>query len=67
MLGTQLKHGVLLGSAMLAAVAAGAFSTLEEAQDAMSVDGHVVAPDETMATFYDERTRRHFELLTQSE
>ena len=52
---------------MLAAVAGGAFVTLEDAQNTMSVEGQVVAPDKSMATFYEERTKRHFDLLAHSD
>lgn len=58
------ENGVLLGSAMLGAVAAGTFSDLKSAQKAMSQKGCSIQPNLKMSDFYAEKAERHFKLLT---
>ena len=50
---------------MLAAVAAGTYSSTEAAQSAMSDKGECVKPDESLKHFYDQKTSQHFKVLTQ--
>lgn len=50
---------VLLGAGMLAAVAAGKYSSITEAMAAMSANAEVIAPDETRADFH----RRKYEVF----
>ena len=59
------ENGVLLGSAMLGAVAAGKFSTIENAQNAMSNEGTFINPNAALKDHYDQKTRQHFKLLNQ--
>jgi FGGY-family pentulose kinase len=49
--------GVLLGSAMLAATAAGTHGSLADAMQAMTGMGRVVAPDPAMRDFHDRKYR----------
>ena len=60
----EIDDGVLLGSAILAAVAAGTFPTIDAAQLAMSNSGQCIEPDCSLKLFYDQKTRGHFKQLT---
>ncbi len=57
---------VLLGSAMLGAVASGAFADLRAAAAAMSRTGEEIAPDPALAGFH-ERKRRAYAILKRAE
>ena len=57
-------NGVLLGAAMLAASANGAFETLKAAQNAMSPRGSLVEPDFTLQEFYSEKFEKYKRALT---
>jgi xylulokinase len=56
------RHAGVLGAAMLAAVAAGAYSTREEAARAMAQHGETIAPDPTGVMRYQNRYARYCEL-----
>ncbi|MCB1693243.1 MAG: FGGY-family carbohydrate kinase [Pseudomonadales bacterium] len=51
------SDGVLLGSAMLGATAAGEYGSLEEAMTSMARPGHLYEPNPEMAAFHDRKYR----------
>jgi FGGY-family pentulose kinase len=55
--------GVLLGSAMLGAAAAGVHPSLEAAMHAMAPDGDVVMPDAATRSFHDRKYRVYREMI----
>ncbi|MFS8084742.1 MAG: FGGY-family carbohydrate kinase, partial [Acidobacteriota bacterium] len=62
----QESDGVLLGTGVVAAVAAGLHASLEAAGRAMVRPGRVITPDPAKREFFDRRYRAFLALLEQA-